>query len=178
MHSSGVCGGRAPQRDVHLCVCMPACAVSCGPGACARDSRAWDLATCAHTRGSCCCLYRNSSCTSRTAYRLNAPTRETYLLCGRYHRRFFGVRQVRGRVVGIRELSPRVADLHWPSYLCTTPRLLALLIAGVSRTDQSTAEGGGRQESTTGLLHMWPSPHPFGHCWTRTPDLRFLSRAC
>jgi len=59
------------------------------------------------------------------------------IFSGRYHNQFFGVRQVRGRDQS--ESNPRTADLHSPSYLCTTPRLLVPLIAG--DMDPSTAEG-------------------------------------
>ena len=59
--------------------------------------------------------------------------------------------------------------------LCTTPRLLASLIAGV--TDQSTAEGGDDRVDDRAPAYVAITRHRFGKSWTRTPDLRLLSRA-
>ena len=88
----------------------------------------------------------------RTAYRLNAPTRETYLLW-----------QVPQTVllahakyeVGIREQSPdsRSSLAILPMY---DPEVADLV--GRRRYGSVHCRGGGRLESTTGPLHMWPSP--------------------
>ena len=55
-------------------------------------------------------------------------------------------------------LTPSPTDL--PSYLCTTPRLLASLVAGV--TDPATAEGGDDRVDDRAPAYVAISRHRFG----------------
>jgi len=138
---------------VHVCVRMPACAVSCGPGACARERGILPLARTHEVVVVVCTAKLLHESYGLQTQRTNpgnlsslAGTTDGSLAHAKYE-------------VGIREHSPgsQSSLAILPMYNPEVAGMLASLIAGVSRYGSVHFRGGGRQESTTGPLHMWPS---------------------
>ena len=94
---------------------------------------------------------------TETLARVVRPTDSTHqpgkpIFSGRYHRRFFGARRARGR--DQRAIPRQPVFIGRPTYVrprgCWPRWSQALRIRPLQR--------GGTTESTTGPLHMWPSP--------------------
>ena len=94
---------------------------------------------------------------TETLARVIRPTVSTHqpgkpIFSGRYHRRFFGARRARGR--DQRAIPRQPVFIGRPTYVrprgCWPRWSQALRIRPLQR--------GGTTESTTGPLHMWPSP--------------------